>query len=174
MAIYSFGGLRPTIHQDAYVSPHAVVIGDVEIAAGASIWPGVVIRGDNAKIFIDKDSNVQDGAIIHVDPGFPVTIGKSVSVGHAAVLRGCSIGSSSLVGIQAVVLNGAFIGDRCLVGAGSLVAQGKTYPNSSLILGSPAKLLRTLTDEDVAFIRQNAVEYCDRAKRCRDDLCRIG
>ncbi len=174
MTIYSFGSLRPSIHPEAYVSSHAVVIGDVEISAGASIWPGVIIRGDNEKIVIGSNSNIQDGAVIHADPGYPVVIGANVSVGHAAMLHGCQIDSSSLVGVQAVILNGAVIGQRCLVGACSLVPQGKSFVDSALILGSPAKALRALTEEDWAFISRNAEEYRERAQRYRSDLRLVG
>ncbi|WP_027802706.1 gamma carbonic anhydrase family protein [Paraburkholderia dilworthii] len=174
MAIYSFRDHSPAIHPDAYVSGHAVVIGNVEIAEGVSIWPGVIIRGDNEKILIGANSNIQDGAVVHADLGFPVVIGSAVSVGHAAMLHGCTIGSSSLVGIQAVVLNGAVIGARCLVGACSLVPQGKRFLESSLILGNPAKALRALTDDDAAFISLNAEEYVERARRYKSELRRIG
>lgn len=173
MASYSIGQLSPTIHPDAYVSSHAIVIGHVEIAEGASVWPGVIIRGDNEKIVIGPNANIQDGAVIHADPGFPVLIGDSVSVGHMAMLHGCEIGSASLVGIQAVVLNGAVIGKQCLVGACSLVAQGKTFPESTLIVGRPAKALRVLSDEDAAFVARNAQEYRERAQRYRRELRRI-
>lgn len=173
MAIYSFGGSSPTIHPGAYVSSDAIVIGDVEIAEGASIWPGVVIRGDNERIVIGAGTNVQDGAIVHADPGFPTVIGDSVSIGHMAMLHGCRIGSATLVGIQAVVLNGAVIGEQSLIGACSLVAQGKTFPDSALVLGSPAKAIRTLTDSDAAFIAKNAAEYRERAQRYQQELRRI-
>ncbi|WP_250502092.1 gamma carbonic anhydrase family protein [Caballeronia sp. AZ7_KS35] len=174
MAAYSIGQLCPTIHPDAYVSRHAIVIGDVEIAEGASVWPGVIIRGDNEKIVIGPNANIQDGAVIHADPGFPVVIGDSVSVGHMAMLHGCEIGAASLIGIQAVVLNGAIIGTRCLVGACSLVPQGKAFPESTLILGSPAKALRTLTNDDAEFIVRNAQEYRERAQRYRLELRCLG
>ena len=173
MTTYSIGSLSPVIHPDAYVSEHAVVIGNVEIAAGASVWPGVIIRGDNEKIVIGPNSNIQDGAVIHADPGYPVVIGGSVSVGHMAMLHGCQIGSSSLVGIQAVVLNGAIIGERCLVGACSLVPQGKHFHEPRLVVGSPAKALRALSKEDVAFIARNAEEYRERAARHRSGLHRL-
>lgn len=172
MAGYSFGRLRPVVHPEAYVSSHAVVIGDVEIGEGASVWPGVIIRGDNAKIVIGANANIQDGAVIHADPGFPVVIGESVSVGHMAMLHGCRIGEGSLIGIQAVVLNGAHVGPRCLVGAGSLLAQGRQFDGSHLILGSPAKVLRALTDEEAASIAKNATEYRERADRYRTELRR--
>nr|WP_240161137.1 gamma carbonic anhydrase family protein [Burkholderia sp. Ax-1719] len=164
--------MRPVVHPDAYVSSHAIVIGDVEIRQGASVWPGAIIRGDNAKIVIGENANVQDGAIIHADPGFPVFVGESVSVGHMAMLHGCRIGSGSLIGIQAVVLNGAHVGPRCMVGAASLIAQGKIFDGSHLILGSPAKALRALTDGEAAFIEANAAEYRERAERYRTELNR--
>ncbi|CAL8480834.1 gamma carbonic anhydrase family protein [Caballeronia sp. S22] len=164
MPLYQLESRRPVIHPGAYVSEHAVIIGDVEIEDGASVWPGVVIRGDNEKILIRRDANVQDGAIIHADPGFPVSIGTAVSIGHQAMLHGCMVHENCLVGIQAIVLNGAVIAANSLVGAGALVGEGKSYAERSLIIGSPAKVIRELTDEVISTIAANAIDYRDRGK----------
>lgn len=158
----------------AYISEHAIIIGDVSIQAGASIWPGVVIRGDNEKIEVGEDSNVQDGAVLHADAGYPLIIGRRVSVGHQAMLHGCIVGDNSLVGIQAVVLNGASIGPNSLVGAASLLGEGRSYPGRSLVIGAPAKVIRELTDDAIASIRANAFHYRARGQSYEVDLERIG
>lgn len=173
MALYRIGSRRPVVHPGAYVSTEAVVIGDVEIEDGASIWPGAVIRGDNEKITIRRDANVQDGAVIHGDPGFTVVIGEGVSIGHQAMLHGCTVGQNCLIGIQAVVLNGAMVGSNCLVGAGALIGEGKSFPARSLIIGAPAKVLRELTDEDIAKLRANAIDYRERGMNYSRELDRI-
>ncbi|MGF6904965.1 gamma carbonic anhydrase family protein [Paraburkholderia sp. GAS348] len=173
MAVYRIGSQRPLIHPGAYVSEEAVIIGDVEIEEGASVWPGAVIRGDNEKIIIRRDANVQDGAVIHGDPGFPVIIGEGVSIGHQAMLHGCTVGQNCLIGIQAVVLNGAMVGSNCLVGAGTLIGEGKSFPARSLIIGAPAKVLRELTDEVIAKLRANAIDYRERGMNYSKELERI-
>jgi carbonic anhydrase/acetyltransferase-like protein (isoleucine patch superfamily) len=173
MALYRIGTRQPIVHPDAYVSEHAVIIGDVEIEEGASVWPGAVIRGDNEKIMIGRDVNVQDGAIIHADPGFPVSIGAGVSIGHQAMLHGCVVGENSLIGIQAVVLNGATVGSNSLVGAAALLGEGKLFPERSLIIGVPAKVVRELTDDAVARLCANAREYRERGKKYSTQLERI-
>jgi carbonic anhydrase/acetyltransferase-like protein (isoleucine patch superfamily) len=173
MAVYRIGSRRPLIHAGAYVSREAVVIGHVEIEEGVSIWPGAVIRGDNEKITIRRDANVQDGAVIHVDPGFPVVIGEGVSIGHQAMLHGCTVGQNCLIGIQAVVLNGAMVDSNSLVGAGALIGEGKSFPSRSLIVGAPARVLRELTDEVIAKLRANALDYRERGMNYSKDLERI-
>jgi carbonic anhydrase/acetyltransferase-like protein (isoleucine patch superfamily) len=174
MAIYRLGEHSPQIHPDAYVADSATVIGQVSLAARASVWFGAVIRGDNEPIRIGARSNVQDGAVLHTDPGFPMVVEDGVSIGHQAMLHGCTIGAGSLIGIQAVVLNGAVIGRECLVGAGAVVTERKTFPDRSLIVGAPAKVLRTLTDEDVArLLSKSAASYSERIERYRSNLQRI-
>lgn len=173
MAIYRIGSKRPAIDASAYVSEHAVVIGDVEIQAGASVWPGAVIRGDNEKIVIRRNANVQDGATIHADPGFPVIVGDGVSIGHHAVVHGCVNGDYSLIGIQAVVLNGATVGPNTLVGAAALLGEGRSYPGGSLIIGVPAKVVRELTDDAIAALKANALDYRLRGERYARELERI-
>ena len=174
MPIYQIGDDVPDIAPDAFVAPQATVIGKVTLKSRASVWFGAVIRGDNEPITIGKGSNVQEGAVLHTDPGVPLTIGDRVTVGHQAMLHGCTIGDGSLVGIQAVVLNGAVIGKHCLVGAGAIVTERKTFPDRSLILGAPAKVVRQLTDEDVARLEANAASYADRQEQYRQELKVLG
>jgi len=174
MSIYQLGDHRPIIPASAYVAPEATLIGKVILGENASVWPGVVIRGDNDSITIGNGSNVQDNAVLHADPGFPVLVGENVTIGHQAALHGCTIGDDSLVGIQAVVMNGAVIGKNCLVGAGALVLEGKSYGERKLILGSPAKVIRELTDEDIEKMHRAAPGYVKRQEMYKANLRRIG
>ena len=153
-----------------YVAPTATLIGRVILEDRATVWFGAVVRADNEPIVIGASSNVQDGAVLHADPGFPLTLGAFVTVGHQAMLHGCSVGDGTLVGIKAVVLNGASIGRECLIGANALIAEGKVIPDRSLVLGSPGKVVRTLTDGDVARLRYAADVYVANASRYRDGL----
>ena len=162
MAIYQLDDDIPRIADTAWVADSAQVIGRVELHEGASVWFGAVLRGDNEWITIGRGSNVQDGTVMHTDMGYPLTIGEHVTIGHQAMLHGCTIGDGSLIGIQAVVLNHAVIGRDCLVAAGAIVTEGKTFPERSLILGAPAKVVRTLTDADVAMLRSAAEAYVKR------------
>ena len=148
-----------------YVAPGATLVGRIVLEDRATVWFGAVLRGDNEPIVVGRSSNVQDGAVLHADPGFPLTLGAYVTVGHQAMLHGCTVGDGSLVGIKAVVLNGATIGRECLIGANALVPEGKTIPDRSLVVGSPGKVVRTLTDEDVARIRRAADIYVANAER---------
>lgn len=173
MAIYQLGEHAPDIDPTAYVADTATVIGKVKLEAGTSLWFGATLRGDNELIHIGENSNVQEACVLHTDAGFPLTLGRDVTVGHQAMLHGCTIGDGSLVGIQAVILNGARIGKNCLVGAGALITEGKEFPDNSLILGSPAKLARTLTDEQVAALKRSADSYSERAAYYRQHLQRM-
>ncbi|HNQ56496.1 MAG: gamma carbonic anhydrase family protein [Burkholderiales bacterium] len=170
MALYALGERRPELRGNAWVAQSASVIGTVVIEDGASVWFGAVLRGDSDLITIGAGSNVQDGAVLHADPGFPLTLSGRVLVGHQAMLHGCTIGEGSLVGIQAVVLNGAVIGKECLIGAGALVPEGKVIPDRSLVLGSPGKVVRQLSDEEAAAIRLGCRQYSERAERYRREL----
>ena len=170
MAVYQLGDDAPQIAASAWVADSAQVIGTVELAADASVWFNAVLRGDTEPIRIGKGSNVQDGTVIHCDHGFPVTLGENVTVGHQVVLHGCTVGDGSLIGIQAVVLNGAKIGKHCLVGAGALVTEGKEFPDGSLIVGSPAKVVRQLTPEQIAGLQRSAEHYVENARRFRAGL----
>jgi len=148
-----------------YIAPTAVLIGSVILEDSSSVWFGVVARGDNEPITIGPRSNVQDGTVLHTDVGIPLTLGADVTVGHQAMLHGCTVGDGSLIGIKAVVLNRAVIGRDCLIGANALVPEGKVIPDRSLVLGSPGKVVRTLSDEDVARLRAGARSYVENARR---------
>ena len=173
MAIYQLGDDVPRIAATAWVADNAQVIGRVELADDASVWYGAVLRGDNDRITIGARSNVQDGSVLHADAGFPLTLGADVTVGHQAMLHGCTVGDGSLIGIQAVVLNGARIGRNSLVGAGAVVTEGKEFPDGSLILGAPAKAVRSITPEQVERLRFGALHYVENAERHRRQLKRI-
>lgn len=159
----------PEVHASAYIAPNAEVAGRVSLAEGASVWFSASVRGDIAPISIGKCSNVQDGAVVHCDVDIPCAIGEMVTVGHGAILHSCSVADRVLVGMGAIVLNGASIGEDSIVGAGALVTQGKSFPPRSMILGSPAKLVRELTDEEVAHIRANAEHYAELARTAIND-----
>lgn len=174
MAIYQLGDHAPEIDSSAYIAESASIIGKVKIEADASIWFGVTIRGDNELISVGENSNVQENCVLHTDPGYLLTIGKNVTIGHQAMLHGCTIGEGSLIGIQAVILNGAKIGKNCLVGAGALVTEGKEFPDNSLIIGTPAKAVRTLSEEDIARLHDNTDNYVKRGQLFKTQLKRIG
>jgi carbonic anhydrase/acetyltransferase-like protein (isoleucine patch superfamily) len=170
MPIYALGPHRPVIDPTAYVTDTAVLIGKVELQAQSSIWFGATLRGDNEPIVIGRGSNVQEGAVLHTDPGSPLTVDDHVTVGHQAMLHGCTIGAGSLIGIQAVVLNDAIIGKNCLVGACALVTTGTIIPDGSLVLGSPAKAVRLLTDDEIAKMHRGIQTYIERAARFQKEL----
>jgi carbonic anhydrase/acetyltransferase-like protein (isoleucine patch superfamily) len=174
MTIYQLGEHAPTIDASAFIADTATVIGKVTVGANASVWFGVTLRGDNERITIGENSNVQESSVLHTDMGFPLSIGKNVTVGHQAMLHGCSIGDGALIGIQAVILNGAKIGKGCLVGAGALVTEGKQFPDNMLIIGSPAKAVRPLTPEDITRLQGNAASYVQRARLFKTQLTKIG
>ena len=173
MTIYQLGDLSPEIDSSAYITDSAIIIGKVKIDAKASVWFGTVIRGDNELIHIGENSNLQESCTLHTDPGFPLTVGKNVTVGHQAMLHGCSVGEGSLIGIQAVILNGAKIGKNCLVGAGALVTEGKEFPDNSLIVGSPAKVIRILDDAAIQKMHANTNNYVQRGQAYKTELRRI-
>lgn len=170
MAIYELDGAAPRIAESAWVADSAQVMGNVELADDASVWFGAVIRGDTETIRIGRRSNIQDMSVLHADVGMPLTLGDDVTVGHKVMLHGCTIGDGCLIGIGAVVLNGAKIGKGCLVGAGSLVTEGKEFPDGSMILGSPAKVVRQLTPEQLEGLRLSALHYVSNAVRFRTGL----
>jgi carbonic anhydrase/acetyltransferase-like protein (isoleucine patch superfamily) len=167
MTIYAMGEMRPRRidASPAWVAPSADLIGNVVLGAGASVWFGAVIRGDNTEILIGEASNVQDGAVLHSDPGFPLTLGREVTIGHRAILHGCTIGDRSLVGMAAVVLNGARISEDTIVGAGALVTEGKCFPPRVLLVGVPAQVRRSLTTAEIDGLRTGAAEYREKAIR---------
>jgi len=170
LSIYQLDDLTPQVHPSAFVADSAQVIGEVSLAEDCSVWYGAVIRGDSDHISVGAGSNIQDACVLHADQGFPLTIGEHVTVGHQVMLHGCTIGDETLIGIGAVVLNGARIGRNCLVGARSLVTEGREFPDGSLILGSPAKVVRQLTPEQIETLRRSAVNYIDNARRHRTGL----
>lgn len=175
MAVYQLDDLTPRIADTAWVADSAQVIGNVELGDNASVWFGAVVRGDQPEpVRIGANSNVQEGCVLHADPGKPLTIGENVTVGHMVMLHGCTIGDGSLVGIGAVVLNGARIGKHCLVGAGSLVTEGKEFPDGSMILGSPAKVVRELTPEQIAGLQRSASHYVGNGQRFARGLKKVG
>jgi len=167
MSLYAFGEWVPARAAASSVAPTATVIGWVSLQSQASVWPAAVVRGDNEPIVIGDRSNVQDGAVLHTDPGYPLTVGEDVTIGHQAMLHGCTIGAGSLIGIQAVILNGAVIGKGCLVGAGALITERKAFPDNVLILGAPARVTRLLTPAEQARLRENAAVYVRRAAEYR-------
>lgn len=173
MAIYQLGDAVPQIHESAWVAESAQVMGRIELEQDASVWFGAVLRGDNEPIRIGRCSNIQDGSVLHSDVGQPMTVGPYVTVGHQAMLHGCTIGEGSLIGIGAIVLNGARIGKNCLVGAGALVTEGKEFADGSMILGSPARVVRQLTSEQIAGIRRNVLGYVENARYFKAGLRRI-
>jgi len=173
MAKYKLGEQAPQVHESVFLADEATVIGNVHLQENVSVWPGAVLRGDNEPITIGRGSNVQEGAVLHADPGFPLTVADNVTIGHQAMVHGCTIGEATLIGIQAVILNGAVIGRNCLVAAGAIVTEGKTFPDNSLILGAPAKVVRTLSETDIQRIRDSATEYVERGAFYKKALVRI-
>lgn len=173
MAIYQLDDLKPTVADSAWVADSAQVMGDVTLGADSSVWFGAIIRGDMDTIIVGAGSNIQDGSILHADHNMPLTIGENVTVGHQVMLHGCTIGDGSLIGIQAVVLNGAKIGKNCLVGAGALVTEGKEFPDGSMILGSPAKAVRQLSEAQLEGLKMSAQHYIDNARRYKTGLTKL-
>ncbi len=174
MALYRLGNQAPRIAASAWVADSAQVIGAVELGADVGVWFGAVLRADTEPIRVGPGTSVQDGCVFHADPGFPLTLGENVTVGHQAMLHGCTVGDGSLIGIRVVVMNGAKIGRNCLVGAGAIVTGGKEFPEGSLIVGSPARLVRPLTPDEIAGLKRGAEHYIENARRFRSDLKIIG
>lgn len=173
MPIYQLGKYTPRIDPSAFIAESANIIGNVVIEAGASVWFGCTVRADNDLIVIGAGSNIQDGSVLHADPGFPVTIGKNVTVGHMAVLHGCTVGDGALVGIRATVLNGSVIGPGCIVGAGALITEGKNIPENSVMLGAPAKVARVMSQEDAEELKSTAAHYVMNNERFKQRLVRV-
>ncbi|MFV3126690.1 gamma carbonic anhydrase family protein [Niveispirillum sp. KHB5.9] len=173
MPLYELDTKQPSLAVGAWIAPSADLIGDVRVRSGASIWFRAVIRADNTPIEIGAGTNIQDGAMLHSDPGSPLVIGEDVTVGHHAVLHGCRIGDRTLIGMGATVLNNAVIADDCLVGAGALVTEGKSFPAGSLIIGAPARAVRPLSDPELAALRQSAGDYRGKALHYAGNLRRV-
>lgn len=172
--IYELDGIAPTIHEDTWVAPDANLIGDVVLEEGASVWFGCTLRGDNERLTIGKGTNVQENCVFHTDMGFPLTLGENVTIGHKAMLHGCTVGDGSLIGMGATVLNGAKIGKGCLIGAGALVTEGKVIPDGTMVLGSPGKVVRELDDATKQGLIASALHYQDNTRRFRSGLKAIG
>ena len=170
MALYSLGERQPHLGRDVWIAPNATIIGDVRLGDHASIWWNAVLRGDNATISIGANSNIQDASVLHVDEGVPLNVGVHVTVGHMVMLHGCTIGDESLIGIKSVILNHAVIGRHCIIGANSLIAEGKLIPERSLVMGSPGKVVRELSDAEVAGLHDAAQGYVANALRYRTAL----
>lgn len=168
--IYALAGIAPQIAPSAWVAPHAQVMGAVTLADNASVWFGAVLRGDNERIVLGTGSNIQENSVLHTDMGFPLTIGMNCTIGHTAILHGCTIGDNSLIGMGATVLNGAVIGKNCLIGAGALITEGKVIPDGSLVMGAPGKVVRMLDEAAIAGLRASALHYQDNARRFAADL----
>ncbi len=168
--VYTLGDKTPRIDGNNYIAPNATIIGDVVLGRGANVWWNVVIRGDNDRITLGENVNIQDGSVLHTDEGVPLTLERDVSVGHMAMLHGCTVKQGSLIGIKAVVLNRAVIGRDCLVGANALIPEGKVIPDRSLVVGSPGRVVRQLTDDEVAMVRGIAQHYLDNAVRYLEEL----
>ena len=174
MPIYQLGDRVPVIPASCYIAPEATVIGSVTLGERVTIMFGAVVRGDEEPIVIGDDSNVQDNAVLHTDPGCPITIGKGVSIGHQVMLHGCTIGDGSLIGVAAVVLNSSVIGKDCLVGAGAVVTENKSFPDRSVIFGSPAKAVREVTEDNIERMRMDTLAYVHRGAMYKEKLKRIG
>lgn len=172
--IFSLAGRQPQLDGENYVADNARLIGAVHLQCGASVWYNAVLRGDNDELIVGENSNVQDGSILHTDPGFKLRIGANCTIGHMVMLHGCSIGDGSLIGIGSVILNGAQIGRNCLVGARSLITENKQFPDNSLIMGSPAQVVRELKPQEIARLAFTAQVYVQNAQRYREQLRPVG
>ena len=173
MTLYSLDGVAPEIAEDSWIAPDANVIGKIVVEEGASIWFGATLRGDNEEIRIGAGSNVQENTVMHTDMGFPLTVGKGCTIGHKALLHGCTIGDNSLIGMGAVILNGAKIGKNCLIGANALITEGKTIPDGSLVLGAPGKVVRELDEAAINGLKLSALSYQENMRRFRSGLAKV-
>ncbi|WP_394182136.1 gamma carbonic anhydrase family protein [Yoonia maritima] len=170
MTFYALGSLRPSVADDAWVAPGCHIVGNVTLAAKSSVWFGTTMRGDNEMITIGAGSNVQENCVMHTDMGYPLIVGAGCTIGHKAMLHGCTIGDNSLIGMGATVLNGAVIGKGCLIGAGALITEGKVIPDGSLVMGAPGKVVRELDAASLAALKASAIHYQENAERFSRDL----
>ena len=167
---YDLKDKKPKNLGENWVAPNAVIIGDVTLEKNSSVWFNAVIRGDNDLITIGEGANIQDGSVLHSDPGSPLTVGANVTIGHKVMLHGCDIGEGSLIGINSVVLNNARIGKNCIIGANALITEGKEIPDNSLVMGSPGKVVKTMTDDQAKTVKFSAIHYVENAARFRDSM----
>ena len=174
MSLYEIDGIAPQLGEGAWAAPSADLIGDVRLETKASVWFGAILRADNTPIILGEETNFQDGAVGHSDPGVPLTIGARVTVGHQAILHGCTVSNDCLIGMGARILNGAFLGPECLVGAGALITEGKRFEEGGLIVGSPARFVRSLTDSEKAALRVSATHYAEKSARYANALRLLG
>jgi carbonic anhydrase/acetyltransferase-like protein (isoleucine patch superfamily) len=174
MPLYAIDGKQPVLGADAWVAPGAMVIGDARLADQSSVWFGAVIRADNTPIIVGARSNIQENAMLHSDPGVPLTIGADCTIGHHAILHGCTVGDGTLIGMGAIILNRAVIGEGCIVGAGALITEGKIFPPRSLIVGSPARAVRTVDDDAITSMKASVETYCQKAKYFAAELVLVG
>ena len=173
MTLYSLDGVAPEIAEDSWIAPDANIIGKIVVEEGASVWFSATLRGDNEEIRIGAGSNVQENTVMHTDMGFPLTVGKGCTIGHKALLHGCTIGDNSLIGMGAVILNGAKIGKNCLIGANALITEGKTIPDGSLVMGAPGKVVRELDEAAINGLKLSALSYQDNMRRFRSGLAKV-
>ncbi|MBK7847298.1 MAG: gamma carbonic anhydrase family protein [Zoogloea sp.] len=173
MPIYRLGERAPEMQEGVWIADNATVIGDVRLGKNVNVWFGAILRGDNDPITIGENTNVQDGSVLHTDGGVPLDIGANVTIGHKAMLHGCTVGEGSLIGINAVVLNRAVIGKNCLIGANSLIPEGKVIPERSLVCGSPGRIIRELTDHEISRLKASADGYVENALRYQEDLVKL-
>lgn len=174
MGIYALQDRVPQIGKDCWIAENAMVVGTVTLADKVNVWFNATLRGDNDPIVIGEGTNIQDGAILHTDEGVPLTVGTGVTIGHMVMLHGCTVGDGSLIGINAVILNRAVIGKQCLIGANTLIPEGKVIPDRSLVVGTPGRIIRELTDEEIAHLEHNAASYLENKDRFATSLKRIG
>ena len=170
MAVYSIDGISPELDEDCWIAPGAHVIGNVWLGPGVGVWFGATLRGDNEPILVGQGTNIQENTVCHTDMGFPLTIGPGCTIGHKAILHGCTIGENTLVGMGATILNGARVGKNCLIGAGALITEGKEIPHGSLVIGSPGKVKRELSEEEIEGLRDSAKGYTENMRRFRTSL----
>jgi len=175
MTVYALDGVNPTVPQEGHywVAPSAAVIGKVTLGEDVSIWFGAVLRGDNERIALGDRTNIQEHVMIHTDPQFPCTVGSNCTIGHRAILHGCTLGSNTLVGMGAIVLNGARVGNNCLIGAGALVPEGREIPDNSLVMGMPGKIVREVNEEQIEMIRRGVESYAAKWKRFASGLTEV-
>lgn len=173
MTLYALDGIAPEIAEDTWIAPDANLIGKIVVEEGGSVWFGCTLRGDNEEIRVGKGSNVQENCVLHTDMGYPLVIGEGCTIGHKAMLHGCTIGDNTLIGMGATILNGAKIGNNCLIGAGALVTENKVIPDGSLVMGAPGKVVREMSEEAIEGLKKSAISYQNNMRRFRDGMIKI-